>query len=57
MANRTIEQAYVAIDQDAIDDLIRATWNVPADQQAGAARLLSYILLKRSALRREKAKR
>ncbi len=56
MAN-DLQQAYAAVDQSVIDDLTVATWNVPSDQQAGAARLLSYILLKRSAIRREKAKR
>ncbi len=54
---KDIETAYAAIDQDVIDDLVLANYRVPSEQKVGSALLLSYILMKRSAIRREKSKR
>lgn len=38
-----------------LDDLTVFTNTLPMEHQSGAFRLLAYVLLKRSALRREKA--
>ena len=50
------ERAFNSADSVAIlDDVTVFVNTLPIDHQAGALRLLAYVLLKRSAVRREKA--
>lgn len=56
---RVVAQAYERLNSpDAtviLDDLTVFINNMQIEHQAGALRLLAYVLLKRSAIRREKA--
>ena len=48
--------ASTAATQFVLDDLTQMISGMPLDHQAGATRTLLYILLKRSAIRREKTR-
>jgi hypothetical protein len=59
-AQRTVASAYDRLlnsndSMVVLDDVTTFVNAMPLEHQAGAMRLLTYVLLKRSAIRREKA--
>ena len=55
--SQTYERVFPSTNDTTVvmDDLTRFINAMPLEHQAGAMRLLTYVLLKRSAARREKA--
>ena len=51
-----IDALYEQIPVEVLDDLTQAARGMKDEDQAGATKLLLYMLLKRSARRREQAK-